>query len=361
MKKLFALLFIAALIASLALPAIAGLETGKNVTDKTVTATINSCTTAPTIDGKFNASEGYTEIKLTDDDMAFASTDPRPVQEAKDISWKLYATYDWQYVYICIVESVTPDKYNLNLTVGNESNMWQQSAIQLGLCSSKSRTDAASSGDFLEFGYGRNSTSGDLLSVSWRSATSAQLSYDPGSNKDDWKITYENNVLTYEVRIPWRAFQAGPGGVGEDFGLNVVVGRPGVKDPPAQDRLHSQYAAGVSTLGKNANYFAKIVLASPTGALTTQANQSTSTAAPTTTTRAPTTTRATTTKEATTTAATTATTGGVTTTAEGASTTAAAEDEGGGLSVGIIIAIVAGAVIVIGVVVFIVMKGKKKA
>ena len=81
-----------------------------------------------------------------------------------------------------------------------------------------------------------------------------------------------------------------------------------------------------------------------------------------------TTTKATTTRATTTTAATSATTGGatttsgVTTTSDDVTTTAASvEDEGGGLSMGVIIGIIAGAVVVIGVVVFVVMKGKKKS
>jgi len=81
-----------------------------------------------------------------------------------------------------------------------------------------------------------------------------------------------------------------------------------------------------------------------------------------TTTAPPTTARVTTTKAPTSATSATTATSGVTTTSEGATTTAAASsnDEDGGLSMGVIIAIIAGAVVVIGVVVFIVMKGKKK-
>ena len=106
----------------------------------------------------------------------------------------------------------------------------------------------------------------------------------------------------------------------------------------------------------------------------------------TTTTKAATTTAATTSKATTTSGATTvsgATTTNAATTASGAATTkatttsgaattgadsttaadtteASAKEESEGLSMGVIIAIIAGAVVVIGVVVFIVMKGKKK-
>ena len=272
MKKILAVVMAAMLLFTLALPAFAVTEIVGNVEAKKVVASIKAANKAPVLDGKVDAGEYSSEITKADADMCFNVSDPRTVAEAKAVSWKLYATYDANYVYIAAVEDVTADKYNCNFTQATSTNIWQQSALQVGISPASSITKPSPCTDFVELGFARNSVTGENFAHTWRDTVPASIKHDASN----YKIDYKDNKLTYEVRIPWAWVQATPGKAGEKIGLCVVVARGIQKDPPASSVTHSSWAGGVTATAKDATFFATVTLeAAPvvttTAAATTKA------------------------------------------------------------------------------------------
>lgn len=250
MKRVFSLLLVFTLIAALALPVFAGYEAGAK-SDTRSTFEIPKANTSPTIDGNLEG-DTYKELAYSKDSLSYAWGDTDFTDaDAKAVNWKLYGCYDDKYIYIGITCEAPSDKYKNDLDQSGAGNIWQQTGVQVGLAPT-----SASANEFIELGYARNSTSGEEICTRWLESPTSKDDFTPEAGKGDFKVTYANNTLTYEVKVAWTAFQGADAKQGDKVLLGVVVAR-GAGD----QHLHSQLGYGITgDPGKNADGFSELTL-----------------------------------------------------------------------------------------------------
>lgn len=258
MKKILSTLLAVVLTASMAIPVFAGYEANSaagepdNGTPNALAFTIPKANAAPTIDGKIGDGE-YGEIAFTKDMMSYAWADSLDKADAEAINWKLYGTYDDNYIYAAITCDAPADKYFNDLDQSDAGNIWQQSGIQLGFT-----TIGADKEEFNELGYARNSSDGSLMSVRWKNeAPEAADDYTPEPDTGDFTIGYANNTLTYEVRVPWTSFLKANAKEGD----KILMGAVAALGRGDGEHLHSQLGYGITgDPGKHVDGFSTITL-----------------------------------------------------------------------------------------------------
>ncbi|MCL2773687.1 MAG: S-layer homology domain-containing protein [Oscillospiraceae bacterium] len=239
--KIMAVILSLAMISALLIPAAALTVSASNLIYEAGINVENN-------DVAFQIERDYTTLNIdasADLSYAYSDADPNYGQWAKDLDLSIEAKYDDTNIYIKVTTD-TKHYYN-ELTEDDAGNMWNQSCIQIGLAG-----DSDSGDTRLEFGIGRNSTSGEQLSAIWAQSTNGLSEYNPDGN---FSVSLAGGYLTYEVAVPFDTFL----GTSQDqIGLSVVAVQ---SDNGNGEIIHTQLAAGTTGDGaKDASLFAIVGL-----------------------------------------------------------------------------------------------------
>jgi hypothetical protein len=251
MKKFTALLLALLMVSVMAVPVFAGASDEADMGK--VAFEIQKENTAWKADGTISDGEYY-EIAMKDSWFSYAWNDVDDNGEGlcKGLGQKLYMSWDDQYVYVAATYTV-PAFYN---TYGSDAgNIWQACAIQNNFA--LKAADVLADTDRLEYGLSLTSDTNELVSTVWADASDgAAIGWTPTT--DDYIVTNNNNLLTYESRTPWTAFYGDKGpGIGGVFGFCIVWAAGG-----ENGYLHAQLASGCTgNSGKKATNFAQLTLA----------------------------------------------------------------------------------------------------
>lgn len=240
MKKFLATLLTALMLCLMIVPAFASSQ--READEGNVKFGIQKQLVPQKLDGVIDEYEYY-EVALKSSWLSIAVKDDANDPKALNLNPKMYLSWDDQYVYFASI--VKPAQYEQTFG-GDPPSMWQSNAIQMNFSAVDKEGE-----DRLEYGIGRTSDAGELLSTVWADYLGAGFT----PSKDNFIVTYANGTLTYECKTPWTAFMSGCPGEGGQFGL-CVVWATGVGD----DYIHTQLAAGCTGYGKHADYFAKVTL-----------------------------------------------------------------------------------------------------
>lgn len=211
MKKCISFILTALMCAALAIPAAAVEEKGANAAS--VTAEIPAVSKKkPVLDGVVSDGE-YAEIKYSADDLFFWAVDDNVLANMKKTGFRIYASYSADTVYVAAVVD-TPDYCQ---TAGNVADIWQQTCLQV----SGARPDETTPETRFEFGYAKNSDTGELMFSPWTDAYGS--GYNAALDGSDFQIKTLNGVTTYEIAIPAKCFGIDKLEEGGKLGLNFTM------------------------------------------------------------------------------------------------------------------------------------------
>jgi len=192
MKKFISLALAALTAVTLALPTSAANVEKLGSNSVATKATISGVSTvAQKLDGVITDYE-YAEIKYTADDMRYMGADDAYVAEIQKYTFKMYAAYDANYMYIAVVCS-TP----------NYKQDKAASSMYLGWSLQFSGAKTSSTGtERFEYGFAKNDK-GEYLFNAWMD--SFKFAWKPVGGTD-YVVSTVKDVTTYEAKIPAKAW-----------------------------------------------------------------------------------------------------------------------------------------------------------
>ncbi len=243
MKKLTALVLVFFMIVSMATASLAGWT--PEVAYKTIAFDINKAMATWTLDGIFTPGE-YSEIIVDSTWRSAATYDESAEDAALNLPYTLGLSWDESYFYT-FIQFTDPNGHD-NTWESIPDNMWLSGALQMAL------SDANQTGDSrLEYGIGKTSDTNTLITHVW--ADYLKSGFVPKAN-EDFLVTVDGNLVTYECRTPIQAFTTQDAKEGTVLGLCFVIGWGN-----GNDYCHTQLASGCTGgHGKDAQAFAKITL-----------------------------------------------------------------------------------------------------
>lgn len=246
MRKICAIILTALMLVMMAVPVFAG-QTQEADFQK-IAFEVKKANTAWKADGVYSEGEYY-DIALQSSWISAAYNDDANEAMLMDINGlglKLAMSWDENYIYL-YSQYVAPFGHS-NTWDSDPGSMWYSGAMQLNYAEADGVDE-----DRLEYGIGKSSDTGDLLTYDW--ADYLGSGYDALAN-GDFYITVDGSTVTYECRTPISAFSAVAAAEGVSYGV-CYVWSVGVD----QDYAHTQLASGCTGFGKHADYFAKMTLA----------------------------------------------------------------------------------------------------
>ena len=231
--------------------------------NRNIRITAQSAASAPLIDGRLDFG-AYRKIHTDPDDFTYAkgdffeSSDPflpwSALQSlAHDIDF--YMAYDEHNLYLYFSGSAAFD-YN-GRDSSDPHDIWTQTSIQIALASPEHYYAGAEGfgHTWFEFGFARNSLTGELLSHVWSQSDQGRREFQllGGRNFD---VSNNGDRLAYEAAIPWQAFlPRSPSVKYNEFGLNFIyTWSDGGK------RNSAEYSYGTMNHPKDASQFARVTL-----------------------------------------------------------------------------------------------------
>ena len=169
---------------------------------------------------------------------------------AQNLQYEVYAGYDANNVYLKVITDAA--NYYNDKTAADAGDMWSQSVLQVALA------DWDDTGaDRLEFGIGRNSSTGEQLFTVWSQNPYAQSELTAPNFSVD--LINGDTQLQYEVAIPVNTFlNRDTIQTGDEIGLCLVMGQSIAGDG---GYIHTQIASGITgDPGKAAENFANIYI-----------------------------------------------------------------------------------------------------
>lgn len=165
--------------------------------DKNISADITHTDTAPVLDGVISEGE-YTSLNIPRTSLSYVTGSESDWAKAHTLVFSAYACNDGEYLYFAVtyIQDSASRKAECDVR-----NMWAQSCLLVSLAPRDAVGRSA-----LECGY-RLSKDNTQSCYVWNNYNNT--SYRPDG---DFTVAYENNILTYEIRVPFSAFNA----VGDD-------------------------------------------------------------------------------------------------------------------------------------------------
>lgn len=243
MKKLTAIILCALLLVAMAIPAFAATEAKADGYVDNPAFEVKKATTAWKADGVMSDGEYY-KIDVQKTWISGAWADESMEDACLNLDFTLAMSWDESYIYTFIT-FVDPDGHS-NTCDADPGSMWQQGAVQLNFA------DVDCSGDQrLEYGIGKSSDTGDLISTVWADYLSSGYAVT-----GDFGVTVDGSTVTYEARTPYSAFTETAAATGVQYGVCYVIAWGA-----DTSHLHTQLATGCTGFGKDAGAFAHITLA----------------------------------------------------------------------------------------------------
>ena len=235
MKKFGAIALSAAILSAMAVSASAAyIEQAAD--PATITFTIPQGYTAWAADGVISEGE-YAKIDVKPEWISIAAATDEAAATAIQLPIALYMSYDANYVYVAC--ETAADQYVCDIDDSNAGNMWAAHAIQLSFAN----IDATDSAERVELGYALSSLDNNLYAVSWFDPMG--IAYDP-DDAGDYTVVKNGNTVTYEMRVPFAAFEEKNLVEGDKF-LGSVIWAMGTSEDGAADLyVHEQLGYGVS-------------------------------------------------------------------------------------------------------------------
>ena len=235
MKKFGAIALSAAILSAMAVSASAAyIEQAAD--PATITFTIPQGYTAWAADGVISEGE-YAKIDVKPEWISIAAATDEAAATAIQLPIALYMSYDANYVYVAC--ETAADQYVCDIDDSNAGNMWAAHAIQLSFAN----IDATDSAERVELGYALSSLDNNLYAVSWFDPMG--IAYDP-DDAGDYTVVKNGNTVTYEMRVPFAAFEEKNLVEGDKF-LGSVIWAMGTSEDGGSDMyVHEQLAYGVS-------------------------------------------------------------------------------------------------------------------
>ena len=235
MKKFGAIALSAASLSAMAVSASAAyIEQAAD--PATITFTIPQGYTAWAADGVISEGE-YAKIDINPDWLSIAAATDEAAATAIQLPIALYMSYDANYVYVAATTAA--DQFVCDVDDSNAGNMWAAHAIQLSFAN----IDATDSAERVELGYALSTLDNNLYAVSWFDPMG--IAYDP-DDAGDYTVVKNGNTVTYEMRVPFAAFEEKNLKEGDKF-LGSVIWAMGTSEDGAADLyVHEQLGYGVS-------------------------------------------------------------------------------------------------------------------
>jgi hypothetical protein len=235
MKKFGAIALSAAILSAMAVSASAAyIEQAAD--PATITFTIPQGYTAWAADGVISEGE-YAKIDVEPEWISIAAATDEAAATAIQLPIALYMSYDAEYVYVACTTAA--DQFVCDIDDSNAGNMWAAHAIQLSFAN----IDATDSAERVELGYALSSLDNNLYAVSWFDPMG--IAYDP-DDAGDYTVVKNGNTVTYEMRVPFAAFEEKALKEGDKF-LGSVIWAMGTSEDGGSDAyVHEQLAYGVS-------------------------------------------------------------------------------------------------------------------
>ena len=235
MKKFGAIALSAAILSAMAVSASAAYIEQK-ADPATITFTIPQGYTAWAADGVISEGE-YAKIDINPDWLSIAAASDEAAATAIQLPISLYMSYDAEYVYVAC--ETAADQYVCDVDEATKGNMWAAHAIQLSFAN----IDATDSAERVELGYALSTLDNNLYAVSWFDPMG--IAYDP-DDAGDYTVVKNGNTVTYEMRVPFAAFEEKALKEGDKF-LGSVIWAMGTSEDGGSDAyVHEQLGYGVS-------------------------------------------------------------------------------------------------------------------
>ena len=235
MKKFGAIALSAAILSAMAVSASAAyIEQAAD--PATITFTIPQGYTAWAADGVISEGE-YAKIDVKPEWISIAAATDEAAATAIQLPIALYMSYDAEYVYVACTTAA--DQFVCDIDDASAGNMWAAHAIQLSFAN----IDATDSAERVELGYALSTLDNNLYAVSWFDPMG--IAYDP-DDAGDYTVVKNGNTVTYEMRVPFAAFEEKNLVEGDKF-LGSVIWAMGTSEDGGSDAyVHEQLGYGVS-------------------------------------------------------------------------------------------------------------------
>lgn len=246
MKKTLTLALVMLLTLALSVPTFAGWIPEEAYYD--IAFDVQKATAEWNPDGVYTPGEYY-DIEMNPAWFSVATQNNSDHEEAQNMeNFQLAFSWDENYFY---VYAKVNDKNGHDNTFGdNPSGMWTAGMLQICL------SDSEHTGtDRLEYGVAITSDTQQLISAVWGDYLSSGFTPVAG---EDYFVTLDGDVLTYEARTPVTAFTSIPAEEGAVYGVCIVLSWGN-----GADYIHTQLAEGCTGNGKDAGAFAQITLTAP--------------------------------------------------------------------------------------------------
>ncbi len=235
MKKFGAIALSAAILSALAVSASAAYIAPQD-DSSTIQFTIPQGYTAWAADGVITEGE-YAPVEFKTSQLSIAAATDEDAANAISLPISLYMSYDAEYVYVAC--ETAADQYVCDVDDSNAGNMWAAHAIQLSFAN----IDATISEERVELGYCLSSLDNNQYSISWFDPMG--IGYSPEDN-GDYIVVKNGNTLTYEMRVPFAAFEEKNLVEGDKFLGSVVWAMGTSADGGSDAYVHEQLGYGVS-------------------------------------------------------------------------------------------------------------------
>ncbi|MBO5119511.1 hypothetical protein J6B78_06335 [Methanocorpusculum sp.] len=195
-------------------------------------------------DGTYTPGE-YFDIAVDESWRSSACADDANDQTAFGLDYKLALSWDETYFYTYI-QFTDPNGHD-NTWGADPASMWYSGAVQLNFADDDQLGESR-----LEYGVGLTSDTNELITNVW--ADYLGSGYAAKAN-EDYIVTVDGDVVTYEVRTPFSAFTTKEAKEGEIVSCCYVISWGN-----GQDYCHTQLAEGCTGNGKDAGAFAMVTL-----------------------------------------------------------------------------------------------------
>ncbi len=243
MKKTLTLALSVLLVMALAIPSFAGFVQEEAYYE--IAFGVQKAATEWKPDGEYTPGE-YWDIEMNPAWFSAAfNTDSNQDAALALENYKIALSWDETYFYI--YAQVNDTNGHDNTYGADPGNMWQAGAMQICLADEDQMGESR-----LEYGIGLTSDTNELITVNWADYLASGFTAKAG---EDFIVTVDGDVVTYEARTPNTAFTTIPAAEGAVYSICLVLSWGN-----GTDYIHTQLAEGCTGNGKDAGAFAMVTL-----------------------------------------------------------------------------------------------------
>lgn len=243
MKETLSLVISVLLVMVMAIPSFASWIQEEAYYD--VAFSVNKAAAAWAPDGVYTPGE-YFDIAVDTTWRSSACGTDANDDTAFNLDYKLALSWDENYFYTYI-QFTDPNGHD-NTYGADPANMWQAGALQINHADEDQMGESR-----LEYGIGLTSDTNEMITNVW--ADYLVSGFVPKAN-EDFIVTVDGDLVTYEARTPFTAFTTMEAKEGAIVSCCYVISWGN-----GTDYCHTQLAEGCTGNGKDAGAFAMVTLA----------------------------------------------------------------------------------------------------